>query len=149
MTRYRIHKARSRFFLRKADRLSGISLMCLRYLPQQLHLVITSKSVPTAMEGFHRVRRGLPGRLEAGITLTIGNTPSLVGLYLIGNCHDVRLLQIMDYYRRSRRIIGINRISVWFRIWRSIILVVLRPILIWWYFWEWLKSPSLVSLLTT
>ncbi len=68
--------------------------MCLRYLPQQLHLVITSKSVPTAMEGFHRVRRGLPGRLEAGITLSIGNTPSPEGLYLIGNCHDVRLLQI-------------------------------------------------------
>ena len=140
MTRYRIHKARSHFFPRKVDRLSGISLMRLRRSSKELYLEITTKSVPTAIQGFHRVRRGLHGGLEASITLTISNTISPEGLYLIGNTHDLILIGIVDYYRRSRRIIRINRLSVWFRIWRSIILLVLSPILIYWYFWEWLKS---------
>jgi hypothetical protein len=114
--------------------------MRLRRSSKELYLEITTKSVPTAIQGFHRVRRGLHGGLEASITLTISNTISPEGLYLIGNTHDLILIGIVDYYRRSRRIIRINRLSVWFRIWRSIILLVLSPILIYWYFWEWLKS---------
>lgn len=140
MTRYRIHKARSHFFPRKVDRLSGISLMRLRRSSKELYLEVTTKSVPAAVQGFHRVRRGLHGGLEAGITLSISNTISPEGLYLIGNTHDLILLALRDYYRRNRRIIRIARLNVWFRIWRLIILLVLSPILIWWYFWEWLKS---------
>lgn len=114
--------------------------MRLRRSSKELYLEVTTKSVPAAVQGFHRVRRGLHGGLEAGITLSISNTISPEGLYLIGNTHDLILLALRDYYRRNRRIIRIARLNVWFRIWRLIILLVLSPILIYWYFWEWLKS---------
>ena len=138
MTRYRIHKARTHFFPRRVDRLSGISLMRLRRSSKQLYLEITSKSVPTAVQGFHRVRRGLHGGLEATITLSLRNTISPEGLYIIGNTHDLLLLSIVDYWKRSRRITRMARLSVWLRIWRWTTLLVLSPILIYYYLWrEW------------
>jgi len=138
MTRYRIHKARTHFFPRRVDRLSGISLMRLRRSSKQLYLEITSKSVPTAVQGFHRVRRGLHGGLEATITLSLRNTISPEGLYIIGNTHDLLLLSIVDYWKRSRRITQMARLSVWLRIWRWTTLLVLSPILIYYYLWrEW------------
>lgn len=140
MTRYRIHKARSHFFLRRVDRLSGISLMRLRRSSKELYLEITTKSVPTAIQGFHRVRRGLHGGLEAGINLSLRDTISPEGLYLIGSTHDLILLAIREYYRRNRRIIWMARLNVWFRIWRLITLLVLSPLLIYYHFWLWLKS---------
>lgn len=140
MTRYRIHKARSQNFLRKVDRLSGISLMRLRRSSKELYLEVTTKSVPTAIQGFHRVRRGLHGGLEATITLSLRDTISPEGIYLIGSTHDLILLAIRDYYRRNRRIIRNRRLSVLFRIWRGLILLALSPILIYYHFWVWLKS---------
>ena len=140
MTRYRIHKARSQKFLRKVDPSSIGSVMRLRRSPKELYLELTTKSVPTAIQGFHRVRRNIHGGIDAVITLTISNTVTPEGTYWIRSTHDWILLAIIDYYTRNRRIIRISRINGLFLIWRLLILLVLSPFLIYYHFWQWLKS---------
>jgi len=140
MTRYRIHKARSQKFHGKVDLSSMRSVMRLRRSPKELYLELTTKSVPNGIQGFHRVRRNIHGGIDAVITLSISNTISPEGSYWIRSYHDWILLAIVDYYRRNRGIIRMRRLNGWILIWRLITLLVLSPILIYWYFWQWLKS---------
>lgn len=140
MTRYRIHKGPSQNFLRKQDRLSGISVMRLKGSPRDLYLTLKMKSVPLAVQGFHRVRRNFHGGLDAVITLTISNTLSPEGSYWIRSNHDLIIAGLLDKWRISSRIMVIRRLNVLIRIWHLIVVVGLSPILIYWYFWKWLKS---------
>ena len=93
--------------------------MYLIRLLKKFYLAVILKSVPTLIQGFHRVLRGLQGWLDVVIALAISSIITLDGLYWIRHWCDCILLEIWDCITTRRRIT--RRVRLWYIMeWRII-----------------------------
>ena len=85
--------------------------MYLIRLQKKFYLAVILKSVPTLIQGFHRVLRGLQGWLDVVMALAISSIITLDSLYWIRQWYVCILLEIWDCITISRCIT--RRMRLW------------------------------------